>query len=97
MTVRSSALLRVVVLLTVAVAALFLLLAGTVGAGSGSDVVTTQQHVVRSGETLWQIARAHTAVGADVRDTVDEIRAMNALDGTLIYPGDLLVVPLFEG
>ena len=76
MTVRSSALFRVVVLLTVAVAALFLLLAGTVEAGSAGDVVATQQHVVRSGETLWEIARAHTTDGADVRDTVDEIRAM---------------------
>ena len=95
MTVRSSALLRVVVLLTVAVAALFLLLAGTVEAGD--YVVTTQEHVVRSGETLWEIALAHTVDGADVRDTVDEIRAMNALEGTLIYPGDRLTVPRFEG
>ena len=97
MTVRSSALLRVVVLLTVAVAALFLLLAGTVEAGSGDHVVTTHEHVVRSGDTLWEIARAHTVDGADVRDMVDEIRAMNALEGTLIYPGDRLTVPRFEG
>jgi hypothetical protein len=92
MMVHSSALLRVVVLLTVAVAALFLLLAGQVDAGN--DVVLTQEHIVRSGETLWEIARANTVGGADVRNTVDDIRAMNALDGSTIFPGDRLIVPI---
>jgi nucleoid-associated protein YgaU len=95
MTVRSNALLRVVVLLTVAVAALFLLLAGQVDAGD--SVLLTQEHVVRSGETLWDIAGAHTADGADVRETVAEIKAMNVLGGSVIFPGDRLVIPLIEG
>lgn len=96
MTVRSNALLRVVVLLTVAVAALFLLLANQVEAG-GEDLNLTLEHVVRSGETLWEIAGAHTADGADVRDTVREIRVMNVLDSSTIFPGDRLVVPVFQG
>jgi len=83
MTVRSNALLRVVVLLTVAVAALFLLLAGQVDAGDSA--LLTQEHVVRSGETLWEIAGSHTADGADVRDTVDDIKAINVLDGSTIF------------
>lgn len=95
MTVRSSALFRVVVLLTVAVAALFLLLAGQVDAGDTS--IPTAEHVVRSGDTLWGIARAHTVAGADVRDTIRDIKAINELDGSSIYPGDRLVVPLIEG
>ena len=95
MTVRSNALLRVVVLHTVAVAALFLLLAGQVDAGD--DAVLTQEHVVRSGETLWEIAGSHTADGADVRDTVDDIKAINVLDGSTIFPGDRLIIPLIDG
>jgi hypothetical protein len=95
MTVRSNALLRVVVLLTVAVAALFLLLAGQVDAGDSA--MLTQEHVVRSGETLWEIAGSHTADGADVRDTVDDIKAMNVLDGSTIFPGDRLIIPLIDG
>jgi nucleoid-associated protein YgaU len=95
MTVRSNALLRVVVLLTVAVAALFLLLAGQVDAGDSA--VLTQEHVVRSGETLWEIAGSHTADGADVRDTVDDIKAINVLDGSTIFPGDRLIIPLIDG
>jgi nucleoid-associated protein YgaU len=95
MTVRSNALVRVVVLLTVAVAALFLLLATQVDAGDRA--IPTQEHVVRAGDTLWEIARAHTPDGADVRDTVDEIQVMNVLDGSTIFPGDRLVVPRIEG
>jgi hypothetical protein len=95
MAVRSNALLRVVVLLTVAVAALFLLLAGQVDAGDSA--VLTQEHVVRSGETLWEIAGSHTADGADVRNTVDDIKAMNVLDGSTIFPGDRLIIPLIDG
>ena len=95
MTVRSNALLRVVVLLTVAVAALFLLLAGQVDAGDSA--VLTQEHVVRSGETLWEIAGSHTADGADVRDTVDDIKAINVLDDSTIFPGDRLIIPLIDG
>ncbi len=95
MTVRSNALLRVVVLLTVAVCALFLLLAGQVDAGD--DVALTQEHTVRSGETLWKIAGDHTADGADVRDTVEDIKAMNSLDGSKIFPGDRLIIPLIDG
>ena len=95
MTVRSNALLRVVVLLTVAVAALFLLLAGQVDAGDSA--VLTQEHIVRSGETLWEIAGSHTADGADVRDTVDDIKAINVLDGSTIFPGDRLIIPLIDG
>jgi LysM repeat protein len=95
MSVRSSALFRVAVLLTVAVTALFLLLAN--GVQAGSELRPTIEHVVRSGETLWEIATAHTAAGADVRDTIRDIKSMSGLDGSLVYPGDRLVVPVLEG
>ena len=52
---------------------------------------------MRSGETLWKIAGDHTADGADVRDTVDDIKAMNSLDGSKIFPGDRLIIPLIDG
>jgi len=95
MTVRSNTLLRVVVLLSVTAAALFLLLANRVDAGDVA--LPTEQHVVRSGETLWEIARMHTVDGADVRDTVHDLKAMNVLDSSAIFPGDRLVVPVIEG
>jgi nucleoid-associated protein YgaU len=55
--------------------------------GGGPERVT-----VAPGDTLWSIASAH-GNGGDVRDTVDTIVAVNHLDGGLIHPGEILVVP----
>ena len=43
-------------------------------------------YTVRSGDSLWSIARNHGT-------TVGEIRTVNALDGSRIYPGQVLSVP----
>jgi LysM repeat protein len=90
MTVHAKTLLRAAVLLTVIVV-FFLLLASAVGAQD--RVHATTQHRIVAGETLWGIARAATPAGGDVRVTVSEIRRLNDLVGTVIYPGDTLVVP----
>jgi hypothetical protein len=50
-----------------------------------------QHYVVRSGDTLWSIAAAHFA--GDPREGVWELRERNRLDGTLIRPGQRLVLP----
>jgi nucleoid-associated protein YgaU len=79
----------IVAALVVAVALLVLL--GTVaygGAGGGPERVT-----VAPGDTLWSIAVTH-GHGGDVRDTVDAIVAANHLDGGLIHPGQVLVIPV---
>ena len=44
---------------------------------------------VRSGDSLWTIARSHGL-------SVDELRAMNNLDGSRIYAGQVLAVPTGE-
>ena len=49
-------------------------------------------HVVRSGETLWQIARA-VAPGADVKATVDRLMASNHLHNPVLRPGQPLFLP----
>lgn len=49
--------------------------------------------VIRSGDTLWQIARSRYP-GEDPRRMVHEIRAMNGwIDPGALQPGDELVVP----
>lgn len=86
---------RVAVLLITIVVALVLLLANTVGA-SGSDRGTatdTLTHRVVGGDTLWDIATAHTPEGDDVRKTVFEMRRLNDLDGSVIVPGQVLHIP----
>ena len=49
-----------------------------------------RRYVVRPADTLWSIA----ATGySDPRKGVWEIRERNGLDGTLIVPGQVLILP----
>lgn len=50
-------------------------------------VADAQPYTVRSGDSLWSIARSHGT-------TVREIRTVNGLDGSRIYPGQVLTLPL---
>ena len=58
----------------------------------------TPQHyatvVVRSGDTLWSIASAHTGSNADVQDTIDRISEVNHLGTAGLTPGQRLRVPM---
>ncbi len=59
----------------------------------GAGTWTTDTWTVAHGETLWSIAAAYTGPGENVRDTLDEIMALNALESTAIRTGDQLLVP----
>lgn len=48
--------------------------------------------VVQPGDTLWSIA-GDIAPQADVRGVVDALQAANDLDGPLLVPGQILLVP----
>ena len=48
---------------------------------------------VRSGETLWSIAAAHTAGDGDVQETIDRIQEVNHLPGATLVPGEHLRIP----
>lgn len=97
---------RVLVIISTTVAVLVLLLASGVSASSlspagGPDpgergVEASVEVRVRSGDTLWGIASAHTPAGGDVRETIADIRAINALSDSLIHPGDRLTIPVFD-
>lgn len=54
---------------------------------------TTDTWTVAEGETLWSIATAYTSPGGNVRETVNQIIAINALESTAIRTGDQLLVP----
>ncbi len=74
------------------------LVGGLLGFGA-SQVVAGQErpskpvwsHVVRPGETLWELAK-EAAPSQDVRRTVDRIISTNDLDGGGIVPGQTLVL-----
>lgn len=76
--------------------ALFVAVAGAFAlyAGTGADAVTQPvSYTVSPGDTLWDIAVAHTSPDADPRPTVEIIRETNDLPGTTIRPGMRLELP----
>jgi nucleoid-associated protein YgaU len=88
---------RAAVLLTTVVLVVVLLLANAFAAevgGAGGDPGRGVEYLVVRGDTLWEIAAAYTAPGEDVRDTVTDIREANGLSGSIIYPGQVLQIPL---
>ncbi|MGX6602573.1 LysM peptidoglycan-binding domain-containing protein [Micromonosporaceae bacterium Da 78-11] len=48
--------------------------------------------VVRSGDTLWDVA-ARLGPGRAGWDTITEVRRLNGLDGYVVQPGDVLILP----
>jgi nucleoid-associated protein YgaU len=68
------------------------------GGGGGADPVRrpprVERVVVRSGDTLWEIARAVVGPQGDPRPVVDRIREANALSpGEPLLVGASLIVP----
>jgi hypothetical protein len=51
------------------------------------------EYVVQPGESLWVIAASFTPDGADVRRLVADIGALSGIDGGMIVPGQVLLIP----
>ncbi|MCG8152944.1 LysM peptidoglycan-binding domain-containing protein [Pimelobacter simplex] len=93
MTRRGRLLVFVLALLAVVAAALWLAAGSAASRDAGApaevDVVT-----VAPGDTLWDIASdAAATTGDDVRDMMQRIEQLNALDGGTVYVGQDLRVP----
>jgi LysM repeat protein len=69
-----------------------LLGAQTALAGSTVEAPAVETVTVAHGDTLWSIASSRTGNG-DVRDTIAEIRDLNALRSSELIVGQDLVVP----
>ena len=83
---------RAAVLLTMVVAALFLVFSSGVDAdGTPRETVL---HVVQPGDTLWNLASRYTPAGDDVRATVDVIRDINGLSQSSVAVGSAIQIPV---
>jgi hypothetical protein len=49
--------------------------------------------VVHQGDTLWTLARTYGRPSADPRRTVSRMRDLNRIEGSVIRPGDVVLVP----
>jgi len=47
---------------------------------------------IRSGQTLWSIAREYTPSNKDIRQTIYEIEQINDQDLSVIYPGQTIKI-----
>ena len=77
-------------IVVVALAAIFLLLSTRVQA---DEPVVTAEHVVTSGETLWNIASGLTDSEGDVRSTIRLLKDLNEMETSSLRAGQVLVVP----
>jgi LysM repeat protein len=71
--------------------ALIAVVAWAVLAGRSDSAGPERAYVVAPGDTLWTIAATNYA--GDPREAIWEIRERNGLEGTLIAPGQRLVLP----
>jgi LysM repeat protein len=83
---------RFLVIISTMLVALVLLLASSVMAAGPEPM--TADYWVNSGDTLWSIAEQVAPEDTDVRAVVAEIRNLNDLESSLIYPGQSLLVPI---
>jgi hypothetical protein len=75
-------------------AAIFLGTRSTATNESGTEI-PTKLVMVGPGETLWSIA-SELAEDGEVRDMVDQIERLNALDDSMLYAGQELHVPVVD-
>lgn len=84
---------RALVIISTIVVVLVLLLATAVhafgGEGGGGETIEYQ---VRGGDSLWSIA-VDLASDDDPRAVIGAISELNDLSGSVIHPGDVLLVP----
>ena len=85
---------RVLAVLFVVVLAVVLAMgAGALVADADGPTAVSQTVTVAPGETLWDVAVAHTADGGDPRATLDRIRDLNGLTGTDVPAWTAVVLP----
>jgi LysM repeat protein len=84
--------------------ALFMLISFTFGAlvqaysgTSDPDDATVKQEVryiyVKSGDTLWSIAKSNNPDGQDIRAVILQIIRVNGLEGSVLQVGQKLILP----
>jgi LysM repeat protein len=70
-----------------------LVLAGGRALGDSDPVPAAERYRVRSGDTLWAIARREVGPEGDPRPLIADIREANGLATSALRPGQVLALP----
>ncbi|MGA1592619.1 MAG: LysM peptidoglycan-binding domain-containing protein, partial [Candidatus Nanopelagicales bacterium] len=76
----------------VLLAGLFTLATSGAEASNTSSSASVIEVVVSPGDTLWSIAKA-VKPNQDPRETIYDIKAMNLISGSQVFPGQIIKVP----
>ena len=60
---------------------------------SAQEKTTYDKVIVRSGDTIWDIAKEHVKGDYNIRHAVKAICQANGLNSAVIYPGQMLMIP----
>ena len=73
------------------ICAVFLLIGGAAEAESPPPLAV--EYVVQQGDTLWEIATAHSEAGADIRSLIRAIKTETGITSSDLQPGQVLQIP----
>ena len=79
-------------MLAISLVSLFGIATASAKASNEASSSTTTQIVVAPGETLWTIA-ARVNPEIDPRAVIEDIKALNVIEGSEVYAGQVLLVP----
>lgn len=89
---------RFITFLVISITIILVLISALFKIGKAYSVTYTQyiNIEVRTGDTLWDIARKNNSRKEDIRKLVYKIMKLNDLDTAKIKPGDIIKVPIYS-
>jgi LysM repeat protein len=60
---------------------------------SSIETNINQKIIIKTGDTLWSIAREHKDKNQDIRSYIYKVKKLNNLETSIIYAGDVLALP----
>ncbi len=77
------------------VVAILVMIAFLLGFACSGNSYEVEEISIHEGDTLWTIADEYTGNDRDVRETVHIIKKINDMDSVIVYPGEVIYVPIY--
>lgn len=83
-------------LIAIVLAGLAAIAPGAIAGDEPGSAAAFDTYTVAQGETLWSIASALTAPGEQVRETLTELKEINAMSGSSLRAGEQIAIPVLD-